>query len=54
MKRPSSLHIVPQPRKADTRVGLLNDSFKYVNAANTDVRKTFDRIRAELALKAKK
>lgn len=29
------------------KVGLLNPAFKYTNAASTDIRKTFDRIRQE-------
>lgn len=54
MKRPSSLHIVEPPaRKKDNRVGLLNPDFVYVKAANTDIRATFERIRAGLAQKGK-
>ena len=45
--------LVPVERKRDTRVGLLNPSFKYVNSGNTDLRATFERIRREMAAKGK-
>lgn len=52
--RVTSLHVVkqgdPKPKK-DDRVGLLNPSFKYTKAAETDIRKTFARIRREQAKK---
>ncbi len=37
-----------------TRVGLLNPAFIYRNAASTDIRQTFDRIRAQQAGQAGK
>ena len=50
MKR-STLQVVPQPKRVqvETRVGLFNPSFKYIRAAETDVRATFERIRREQA-----
>jgi hypothetical protein len=52
MKRESALHVVAAPkRKKDTRVGLMNPEFVYVKHEATDIRKTFERIRAELAKK---
>lgn len=48
------LHVVPPPkRRKDTRVGLLNPDFKYVKHESTDIRKTFARIRAEMAQRSK-
>lgn len=55
MKRATTLHVVapePQPKK-DERVGLLNPSFKYTRAAETNVAATFKRIRREQAAKGK-
>jgi hypothetical protein len=56
MKRDSTLHIVtPEPkRKKDARVGLLNASFVYVPHEKTDIRKTFERVRAEMAQRSRK
>ena len=34
-----------------TRTGLMNPNFVYTSAANTNIRKTFDRVRAEKAAK---
>lgn len=31
----------------DTRIGLYNPNFKYVTAVNTDIRKTFERVKRE-------
>jgi hypothetical protein len=46
----TALQVVqPKRRKPDTRKGLMNPSFVYVPAASTDVRATFNRIRAEMA-----
>lgn len=45
MKRPITL----VPGMITPKVGLLNPAFVYINAANTDIRQTFDRIRAEQA-----
>jgi hypothetical protein len=56
MTSPSLLHVVsqaPKRKKPDTRVGLLNSAFKYIPAASTDVKATFERVRAELAQKGK-
>jgi hypothetical protein len=55
MKPTSTLHVVtPTPkRKKDTRVGLMNPSFVYVKHESTDIRKTFARIRAEMAQRSK-
>jgi hypothetical protein len=49
----TTLHVVKQKRQPDTRVGLMNPEFRYVPAAATDVRATFNRVRAELARKGK-
>jgi hypothetical protein len=57
MKRTAALHVVePTPskkKKPDARVGLMNPSFKYVKAAETDIRKTFAKIKREGARGAK-
>jgi hypothetical protein len=56
MTYPSLLHVVsqaPKRKKPDTRKGLLNPAFVYVPAAQTDVRATLDKVRAELAQKGK-
>lgn len=46
----TTIMISPVNSPKDTgRIGLLNPTFKYVNAASTDIRKTFDRIRQEQA-----
>lgn len=53
MKRESTLHVVTQTpkRKKDMRVGLMNPDFVYTPAAQTDISKRFERVRAELAKK---
>jgi hypothetical protein len=48
-----ALHIVA-PEKQDKRIGLMNPKFVYTPAAQTDIRKTFERIRAQLNSKGKK
>jgi hypothetical protein len=57
MTSPSLLHVVsqaPKRKKPDTRHGLLNASFRYTPAASTDIRKLFDKVRAEMAQRGKK
>ena len=46
---PRQLRAVPivPPAPKDTRVGLMNPSFVYTPASQTDIRKTFERIRAQ-------
>lgn len=39
-------------RRIDPSIPLSDSRFKYVNAANTDIRKTFERIRAQQAAQA--
>lgn len=47
-----SLRVVsPSTKRAkpDNRVGLMNPAFVYVNAANTNIRATFERVRQQMA-----
>lgn len=39
-------------RRIDPSIHILDSRFKYINAANTDVRKTFERVRAQQAAQA--
>lgn len=39
-------------RRIDPSIPLSDPRFKYVNAASTDIRKTFERIRAQQAAQA--
>lgn len=41
-------HIIPG-RRLDPVIPLTDPRFKYVNAATTDIRATFERVRAEMA-----
>ena len=51
---PRQLRAVPivPVKKTDTRVGLMNPGFVYVPASQTDIRKTFERIKAQLKAKS--
>ena len=51
---PRPLRAVPKPpaQRIDTRVGLMNPGFVYVPASQTDIRKTFERIRAQIKAKS--
>lgn len=39
-------------RRIEPSIHILDARFKYTNAANTDIRKTFERIRAQQAAEA--
>lgn len=39
-------------RRIEPSIHILDSRFKYVNAASTDIRKTFERIRAQQAAEA--
>lgn len=43
-----------QPVQLPKPTSLLDPRFKYVPAASTDIRKTFERVRREMAAKGKK
>ena len=51
---PCPLRAVPvaPAKRIDTRVGLMNPGFVYVPASQTDIRKTFERIKAQLKAKS--
>lgn len=54
-ERATRLKVVkPEPVPKEVRVGLFNPDFKYVRAGETDIRKTFARIRREMAAKKEK
>ena len=38
---------ISEPVRSSERVGLLNPAFVYRNAASTNIRETFDRVRAQ-------
>jgi len=51
---PRPLRAVPitTAKRIDTRVGLMNPSFVYVHSSQTDILKTFERIKAQIKAKS--